>query len=327
MKLHQDKQLFPEIISRASEHPVNGGLGIKPYFIEKDYWIMNALSHLSKSPYKDFGILKGGTGLSKAYNIGYRFSENIDMAVIRRNGSSDAKFKKTINAIGKIMSTDLTPPDHQDTAIGLQPLKPLYSYPLVQRKVTDISVIPGQILLEVYPFANPFPYQRRIVKSFVYDYLLSFGYRDIIKEFDLEPFEVTVIDKRTIMTEKLVTLLWSSLADNPRNQLEAKICHFYDLHYLYEDEECKDYLSAKEFQTNFISLYNHTPALSNKSNGWNKKSIKNSPLITDLNGVWKELTAQYYKELPALAYSLTIPATDKIESSVSEIIHRVKSII
>ncbi|MCH5237868.1 MAG: hypothetical protein J1E95_08740 [Muribaculaceae bacterium] len=89
--------------------------------------------------------------------------------------------------------------------------------------------------------------------------------------------------------------------------MEAKIRHFYDLHYLYEDEECKDYLGSNEFKENFISLYNHDRDLFDNPNGWNTKSLKDSPLISDLNDVWSKLSVRYYKELPPLAYSLTYP--------------------
>ena len=199
MKLHNDKSLFSEIITRASEHPVNGGLGIQPQFIEKDYWITNSLSYLSKSQYKDTGIFKGGTSLSKAHAIGYRFSEDIDIAVIKIEGLSDAKLKDTIRGIEKDMAKDLTTIDHPETSKGSRYRKSFHSYPLVTG-TADISVIPGQILLEITSNDRPLPYQRRTIKSFAYDYLISRGCSDIIRDFDLEPFEINVLDKRTTLT-------------------------------------------------------------------------------------------------------------------------------
>lgn len=323
MKLHNDKSLFSEIITRASEHPVNGGLGIKPQFIEKDYWITNSLSYLSKSQYKDTGIFKGGTSLSKAHAIGYRFSEDIDIAVIKIEGLSDAKLKDTIRGIEKDMAKDLTPIDHPETSKGSRYRKSFHSYPLVTG-TADISVIPGQILLEINSFANPFPYQQKTIKCFAYDYLIAYGHKDIIKEFELEPFEVNVLDKRTTMTEKLVSLIRFSLADNPVQQLEAKIRHFYDLHYLYEDKECKEYLGSDEFVKNFLSLYNHDRELFDKPNGWNEKDLMDSPLFNDFHNLWEKLSNRYYRELPPLSYSLSIPTPDKIESSLIEMLAYIK---
>lgn len=52
---------------------------IDPYLVAKDYWIMHALFGLKAGGY-DFQ-LKGGTSLSKGYQIIHRFSEDIDLRI------------------------------------------------------------------------------------------------------------------------------------------------------------------------------------------------------------------------------------------------------
>ncbi len=52
---------------------------VLPTLVEKDYWIMHVLYGLKKE-----GIqfeLKGGTSLSKGFNIIHRFSEDIDIHI------------------------------------------------------------------------------------------------------------------------------------------------------------------------------------------------------------------------------------------------------
>lgn len=39
MRLHTDRQLFKDAINFASRPATDGGLGISPLFIEKDYWV------------------------------------------------------------------------------------------------------------------------------------------------------------------------------------------------------------------------------------------------------------------------------------------------
>ena len=39
MNLHTNPQLFKDAIISASRPIIEGGLGISPLFIEKDYWI------------------------------------------------------------------------------------------------------------------------------------------------------------------------------------------------------------------------------------------------------------------------------------------------
>lgn len=58
---------------------VGKDFGIEPGLIEKDYWIMHTLYGLKKQGYEF--ELKGGTSLSKGYEIIQRFSEDIDIHI------------------------------------------------------------------------------------------------------------------------------------------------------------------------------------------------------------------------------------------------------
>lgn len=55
--------------------------GNLPIVIEKDIWVCIVLNVLFESELKDAILFKGGTSLSKGYNIINRFSEDIDIAV------------------------------------------------------------------------------------------------------------------------------------------------------------------------------------------------------------------------------------------------------
>ena len=49
--------------------------------IEKDWWVTAVLRALFALPYADNLSFKGGTSLSKCYNLIARFSEDIDIGV------------------------------------------------------------------------------------------------------------------------------------------------------------------------------------------------------------------------------------------------------
>jgi hypothetical protein len=59
MNLHEDKELFTDIILRASQPVELGGLGINAGFIEKDYWISRSLQLLSRSISATCAVFKG----------------------------------------------------------------------------------------------------------------------------------------------------------------------------------------------------------------------------------------------------------------------------
>jgi hypothetical protein len=71
--LHHHPQ-FSELIRIVAEQK-----GIDPALVEKDYWIMHCLYGLQRLGMKF--ELKGGTSLSKGFQIIDRFSEDIDIRI------------------------------------------------------------------------------------------------------------------------------------------------------------------------------------------------------------------------------------------------------
>ncbi|MFA7674279.1 MAG: nucleotidyl transferase AbiEii/AbiGii toxin family protein [Clostridia bacterium] len=55
-------------------------IGMNAAIVEKDFWVCLILDYLfHKCKYRDAFAFKGGTSLSKAYNLIDRFSEDIDL--------------------------------------------------------------------------------------------------------------------------------------------------------------------------------------------------------------------------------------------------------
>lgn len=74
MFLHENDPFFKELIIAASEK-----FGLEQAYVEKDYFVTLFLSHAVKDVP---GLMfKGGTALSKCYNVIDRFSEDIDLTL------------------------------------------------------------------------------------------------------------------------------------------------------------------------------------------------------------------------------------------------------
>jgi len=84
--LHEHSD-FPDLIRIVADQKK-----IIPQLIEKDYWIMHCLYGLAEQGF-DFE-LKGGTSLSKGFNIIHRFSEDIDIQINPECCDKDVKIGK-----------------------------------------------------------------------------------------------------------------------------------------------------------------------------------------------------------------------------------------
>ena len=68
-----------EILNQATEFT-----GLPSAAIEKDWWVTLALNASFSLPYSKNIVFKGGTSLSKGWNLIERFSEDIDLAIDRK---------------------------------------------------------------------------------------------------------------------------------------------------------------------------------------------------------------------------------------------------
>ena len=316
MKLHENRELFSDALQAASQAIEDGGLGIKSIFIEKDYWICRSLALMAENDKENRTVFKGGTSLTKAFGIGRRFSEDIDIAISEAWTLSGNQLKMLIKRTAKSMTEGLQEMKMPGfTSKGSHYHKAYYSYPRAIDSLQIGAIKAGQLLVEINSFANPYPFQRCKLQSFLTEFLQKTGNEQLIKEYDMQPFEVNVLDRRRTLTEKLVSLLRCSLADNYMPELTAKIRHFYDLHFLLNDEEIQSYLKSDAFKSDFANLFTQDQQRFDKPEGWQNKDIMDSPIIMDLHSVWSTLCKVYSRELPNLAYK-EIPTIESIEDSM-----------
>ena len=69
--------------------------GLNAKSIEKDWWVTITLKAIFSSKFAQHLVFKGGTSLSKAYNLIERFSEDIDLSIDRTMLGFEGELSKT----------------------------------------------------------------------------------------------------------------------------------------------------------------------------------------------------------------------------------------
>lgn len=318
MNLHEDNILFRQIIENAAKQ-----LNIQLPYIEKDYWITRSLQRMAQNANTEKVVFKGGTSLAKAYRLTNRFSEDIDIAVIDADSFSGNQLKMLIKRLAKDMAEGLEENVVPGiTSKGSRFYKAIYLYP--QQTNLAFSVVnTGQLLIEINTYANPYPYIKQEITSFVATYLAEINRNDLIEKYGLEPFSLNVLDKRRTIIEKLVSLFRFSFSENPQIALSAKIRHFYDLYCLANDSECAAYIQTANFRTDFSELLEHDKLEFDTPAGWKEKELTQSPLVTEFPALWISLRDTYLSELPKLAF-VPIPSEKEVSEEFVKIVGLLK---
>ena len=133
-------------------------IGRTELMVEKDTVQSMFLSELSKAELTF--VFKGGTSLSKAYNMIDRFSEDIDLSMNRKPTESEIKAsKKLIIQIAESLGMTLGNPDK---------IRSRYDYNKYVFKYMSLFVsMPVEIIIETSYYQTAYPVEKHEVGSFV----------------------------------------------------------------------------------------------------------------------------------------------------------------
>ncbi len=320
MKLHQNTKLFQDGI-RATAQQMN----IPPEFVEKDYWVTYALFTIFNHEIGKDTVFKGGTALSKCYNIIERFSEDIDLVVLRREGESNNQLNNKIKKISKVVADVLPEVEISELTqkMGMN-RKTAHTY------TKEFQGIYGQvrdvIVVEATRLGNSEPSTIKTISSFVGSMMINNGQQDIAEANGLLPFELLVLNPTRTICEKIMSLVRFSYGENPIDDLKKKVRHTYDLHQLLQQKEFSDFFDSTAFEDMLLKVANDDVAGYKNSNEWLINHPKEALLFKDLQNVWTALKVVYNGDFKNLVYSSALPNETDILNTLKRIKERLDTI-
>ena len=203
-------------------------LGRSEQIVEKDTIQSMFLFELAKSdlPF----VFKGGTSLSKAYNLIDRFSEDIDLSMNRRPTQSErVKSKELIIEIAENLGLVLSNPEE---------IKSRYDYNKYVFKYDSLfSVIPLEIIIETSYYQSVYPVDKHVVGSFVGKFCLD---RNIILPVPFEAEEVMMNVQSVERT--FVDKVFAVCDYKIQNMQDRDSRHLYDICKLLQEIELNEEL-------------------------------------------------------------------------------------
>lgn len=226
--LFRDRPDFEATIDAAGDR-----LGVDPAIVEKDYWVSQILGALARDFPSDL-VFKGGTSLSKGYGLIHRFSEDVDLLVVRgdRGASATDTLMKAMGECGAdALSSTLAP------AVTSSKGKHR-TYDIAYPRSRPAAWLTSQVRLEMGTRGGPTPNSGRSISSLLADALVSVD-PSIQSYVDLTPFEIRVLHPARTLVEKLslVNALARDCAANATTDFPVRQGrHFYDIYMLLAHE-------------------------------------------------------------------------------------------
>jgi hypothetical protein len=310
MLLHENKDVFFELVQFTAET-----IGLPQVYVEKDYWVTKALKSLSESKYKEEVVFKGGTSLSKAYRLIDRFSEDIDLAVVKQGKSGNA-IKKLIKSVETVTCNGFMVIEADERISKSSTYrKTVYRYP---RDIDGESF--GQaspdLLIEVNAFTHPQPVERKILQTLIADVLLNqeLG-RELIEQYELNSFEINVLSVRRTLIEKLLGVIKNSYNEDPIATLSARIRHLYDIAQILAHDEYREFVESVEFLPMCAACIKDEKSGFFTDSDCLEHPLADAPLFSEFEN-WKgQLNVTYSGAFSDLVYG-DLPSMDNIAAAL-----------
>lgn len=320
MKLHENKELFRQAVAFTAQEKK-----ILEIYVEKDYWVTYALHTIFKDKIGEESVFKGGTALLKCYNLIQRFSEDIDLVVLRRKGESNNKLTSKIRKISGVVSAVLPEVDIPEVTqkMGMN-RKTAHTY--AKEFSGDYGQIRDVIIVEATWLGYYEPYTTKAVSSFIYEMMMNTEQETLATEYGLQPFEVKVLEPKRTFCEKIMSLVRFSYTEQPLDDLKAKIRHTYDLYQLLKDEELRTFFNSSALDDMLLSVANDDVASFKNNNSWLIHHPNESLMFRELETVWGELQPTYNGDFKRLVFA-NLPKDRDILATLQEIKQRLAAVL
>lgn len=239
-----DAPEYEDAVRAAAAHH-----GILPDLVHKDYWVTRVLRAIATDPaLAGRALFKGGTSLSKGWQLIDRFSEDIDLLLTGPDyGPPPEKPKERERQFRALKArieaeTPLRLPDQKTMAEEdwrFHYFRASFNcnlrYPLPGRATGRTAANTDWLLVESGFRGGVQPHARRPLTSLVAEFIETRPEaRAALEPYaaDLAPFEMDLLKPERTFVEKLLALHgWMS--NGPEGVREVRTRHYYDLAQLY----------------------------------------------------------------------------------------------
>lgn len=289
----------------------NDATGIPAAFLEKDVWVVELLRSVAK-PMDGLVIFKGGTSLSKAYDLVERFSEDVDILLVPPDGCGSGCCDRLLKGICARAGEDLQIQGSDGFAEKGVHRSLRYSYGVAFRH----EQVSEGVLLEIGIRGGADPHERRVIRSYVASHAIeALGASE--GDFDeFGPVEIDVLRPERTLVEKLAIV--HHLSGLPADDVATteKGRHFYDIYQLLGAATVLDAIGHAGFVPNAAA---DASAVSAKY-GW-----PSSPRPSKGYGASPAFDPDHLNhDLLAAAYGRAVPLIYGSVPSFDEVVERVR---
>jgi hypothetical protein len=292
MLLHKDKEAFKEIVIATAMY-----FSLQNFQVEKDYYVSLFLNEMAK---QDIPVVfKGGTSLSKCYDLIDRFSEDIDLAVNFNSTKAGKRLRKRLKEaiVQAIYNLDFKFGNEKEVESN----KDYNMYKVeYDKQFSGHTTMVDYIIVETIVVYKPYPTKTHLVSNYIIKYLERKNELTLINQYELKPFMMQIQTIERTFIDKLFALCDYHITEKYYRYSR----HLYDIHKIWISKKLdiklvKDIMNDVIADRSQFGTQNHSVKPGTMINSILQEIIDANVYEKDFNEVTKEFlfTETSYDEL------------------------------
>jgi hypothetical protein len=313
---------------------ISNQYGLPPFAVEKDWWVVQTLSVIFNMEVAQHLVFKGGTSLSKAWNLIERFSEDIDLAIDReflgyQGELSKNQRTKLRKAASEYLFEHFFPDlqkrfiengfEHNDFEIleakdsDEDPRIIVINYPNV---ISPPGYMQPKVQIEIgcRSLREPFTYR-------TFGSLVDVSYSNA--EFACDPITVPAVNPERTFLEKIFLLHEEFHRPPEKKRVERLSRHIYDVVKLSKTSFAEKALSSQELYEKIVEhRYKFTRVGGINYNLLQPQTIDPVP-VSEVINAWR---ADYNRMMEQIIFEENPPSFDQIMKELIDLRQRINSL-
>lgn len=324
MRLFEHADFGPIVTATTEWLQGRGLVRINEQIVEKDYYVTEVLRIVARE-FGDRVLFKGGTSLSKGWNLIQRFSEDVDLFLNPTKFEpplGESRIRRKLEELKDLVDAHPGLSWAGNTSQAENKVRAdRFEYAATYQLIQDI---PASVLVEAGIRSGDYPVAEVSLASYVSDYLREAGLGKIAD--DLDPFAMMLLHYKRTFVEKLYTIhsKVEIMLEQEGRDLGVHARHYYDLAKLLRESEVQSLLSSPDELAGIIEdYYRITRRYFKHSPLPGDRRLRNSRALYPESRLRQVLERAYRSQCENLCFSDDYPGFDDVMAGFEEIRERI----
>ena len=157
------------------------------------------------------------------------------------------------------------------------------------------------------------------IATLIHDFLMDANESDLVRQYELEPFEVLVLGVERTLCEKIMGLVRAGHEAEALAEFRRRIRHFYDIVMIMRERKYQEFVASDAFAELIAKVGESDRQSMPNASTWVDAPLTEAMILADTENLWRGIRSEFHGSFKDMVYGDTAPDDDEVLACFSSI--------